>query len=251
MSGPLARARVTRPEDGALAFRLATAVDALTLHALATQVFLDTYATEGIRPSLAREVAQHFSSAAWLAQMARPEARIVVVEQAGHLVAFAQLSLGQDHPLVGDAAAAERDAELVRQAYLPFLRSCPLAVRMPGGVLACHSVPEGVDRTGFDISILDRTLSADDYQEHGPVFELVWGRDYRSENAAAFAKLARANVLVNGHEPCPDGFRVPNDRQIILDCCGERTSYLLLPVGEPLSHAQLVERIRPLPAAGC
>jgi GNAT superfamily N-acetyltransferase len=102
MNGP----PVTRPEE-AFAIRPATAADALTLHALATQVFLDTYATEGIRPALAREVAQHFSTSAWLAQMARPEARILVVEHADHLVAFAQVSLGERHPLVGDAAAAE------------------------------------------------------------------------------------------------------------------------------------------------
>lgn len=90
-----------------LAFRPAEAADALLLQALATQVFLDTYATEGIRPSLAREAEQQLSRPAWLAQLERPGVRIDLAEQAGHLVAFAQVHLGQGHPRVGDAAAAE------------------------------------------------------------------------------------------------------------------------------------------------
>ena len=32
--------------------------------------------------------------------------------------------------------------EKVRQSYFPFLRSCPLAVRLPGGVLVTHSIEE-------------------------------------------------------------------------------------------------------------
>src|SRR5262249_9222601 len=111
-------------------------------------------------------------------------------------------------------------AELIRQAYLPFLRSCPLAVRLPGGVFICHSLPEAVDRGGFDATIFERPLENADFQEHGPVFQLVWGRDYRSENADAFADLVQAKTIINGHEPCPEGFRVPNPHQIILDCCG-------------------------------
>ncbi len=102
MSAALADDRALDP-----GFRPAAAADAPVLCALATQVYLDTYATGGIRPAMAREVQQHFSTSAWLAQLARPEVRIEVVERAGHLVAFSQLLLGERHALVGDAAAAE------------------------------------------------------------------------------------------------------------------------------------------------
>ena len=139
-------------------------------------------------------------------------------------------------------AATER----VRTAYLEFLRSCPLAVRLSNRVWISHSAPEGVDRKGFDASIFTRELDATDLQEHGDVFDLVWGRDYRPENAAAFAKLVDADIMIHGHDPCPSGFRVPNERQIILDCCAEKATYLVVPVGEKPSHAQLVERIKPL-----
>lgn len=134
----------------------------------------------------------------------------------------------------------------VREAYLPFLRTCPLAVRLPGKVFVCHSLPEGVDAGKFDVTIFQRSLDALDLKEHGDVFDLVWGRDYRPENAQAFAKLVDATVLIHGHDPCPEGFRVPNSLQIILDCCAENASYVILPTHEPLDHPQIVERIRKL-----
>ncbi len=101
--------------------------------------------------------------------------------------------------------------EKVREAYLEFLRSCPLAVRLPGGVFVCHSAPENVDTMPFDVSIFDRPLDPLDWQEHGDMFRMLWGRDYRPENARLFAKAVDAKVLIHGHDPCPDGFRVPNE----------------------------------------
>ena len=44
------------PAAADIALRPATPADAPTLSALAIQVFLDTYAPEGIRPAVAREV---------------------------------------------------------------------------------------------------------------------------------------------------------------------------------------------------
>ena len=134
----------------------------------------------------------------------------------------------------------------VREAFLPFLRSCPLAVRLPHGIFICHTLPEEVDRRGFDLDVLERPLEPLDLKEHGEVFRLLWGRDYRAENASAFAKLVDANVLIHGHEPCGHGHATPNDIQIILDCCGPEASYLLLPIGKPLTHGEVVQRISSL-----
>ena len=39
--------------------------------------------------------------------------------------------------------------EKIREAYLPFLQSCPLAVRMPHGEFISHSIPENCDTQGF------------------------------------------------------------------------------------------------------
>jgi len=131
----------------------------------------------------------------------------------------------------------------VREAMVAFLKSCPLAVRLPGEVVVCHTLPEQVDRKGFDTSILEKQLEAIDYKEHGRVFEMVWGRDFRRENAVAFAQAISANVLIHGHEPCSNGFDVPNDVQVILDCTGDKATYLLLPTDRTFSHSEIVGRI--------
>jgi len=137
-------------------------------------------------------------------------------------------------------------SEQVRHSYLEFLASCPLAVRLASGVLICHSIPENVDRNGYDIDILERRLERRDFQPRGPVFRLVWGRDFREENALAFATLAETNLLVHGHEPCAEGFQVPNTRQLILDCCSEDACYAILPIHGQLTQQDLVARITKL-----
>ncbi len=139
-------------------------------------------------------------------------------------------------------AAAER----VRAAYVEFIRTCPLAVRMPTGVFISHSVPDRCDVKRFDPSIFGRPLGLSEYLERTSVFDLVWGRDYRQENAEVFARLVDAKVLINGHEPCPDGFSVPNRFQIVLDCCSEKACYVVLRPDQVLTQGEIVKRIRPL-----
>jgi diamine N-acetyltransferase len=93
-----------------VSYRPADLSDALCIGVLGTQVFLDTYAPEGMRPSLAREALENFSMPAIQAQMESPWAAFIIAERAGHLVGFAQLTHGARHPLV----RFERTAELNR-----------------------------------------------------------------------------------------------------------------------------------------
>ncbi len=135
------------------------------------------------------------------------------------------------------------ETDRVLSAYTRFISTCPLAVRLETGVFICHSAPENVDRDGFDVEIFDRPLKDEDFVPSGAVFELVWGRDFRQENADAFAALVGARILIHGHEPCLSGFRVPNDKQIILDCCGRRACYLILPLNQTHSQAEMIDLI--------
>ena len=137
-------------------------------------------------------------------------------------------------------------AEEVRLACREFLRSCPLAVRLASGVFISHSVPENVERDSFDVTVLERPWEDRDLAFGGDVFRLVWGRDYREENAAAFAKLVGAEVLIHGHEPCHEGYHAPNRRQVILDCCDQSACYLILPTGGRLSHHEILQRVHKL-----
>ncbi|MGQ9574840.1 MAG: metallophosphoesterase [Thermoguttaceae bacterium] len=135
-------------------------------------------------------------------------------------------------------------AEKVREAFIPFIQSCPLGVWLPGGILITHSIPEKVDSHRFDRTIFTRRLDPQDYSERTAVFDLVWGRDYREENAAAFARLMEVKVLINGHEPCPDGFATPNPYQLILDCSGEKAAYVVLTPDREWTQAEIVEKVR-------
>ncbi len=138
------------------------------------------------------------------------------------------------------------ESERVREALLGFLRTCPLAVRITGGVFVCHSIPEGLDERPFDQTIFSRPLDPLVFYERGDIFHLVWGRDHCPENARAFAELMGARVLIHGHEPCADGYAVPNPHQVILDCCGDRACYVVLPTDREWTQAEVVERIERL-----
>ena len=140
------------------------------------------------------------------------------------------------------------EADQVRDALVAFLSTCPLAVRMENGVFICHSIPQFVDERGFDAEIFSRALAPEDLQPEGAAFCLVWGRDFRPENAEAFARQIGADVLIHGHEPSAEGFSIPNDRQIILDCTGSRAAYVILPTDEKLRHSDVVRRIQALHA---
>ncbi|MGA2258678.1 MAG: hypothetical protein ABSG53_28765, partial [Thermoguttaceae bacterium] len=77
-------------------------------------------------------------------------------------------------------------------------------------------------------------------------FQMAWGRDYRPENARAFAELMEARVLIHGHEPCLEGFAVPNPHQVILDCCGDKACYVVLSTDREWTQTDVVERIQRL-----
>jgi hypothetical protein len=137
-------------------------------------------------------------------------------------------------------------ADKIRDAAFPFIQSSPLAVRLPGGVFVSHSIPQGTDTSPFDMGIFDRELETEDFYGRCPIFDLVWGRDYREENAEAFATQVKAEVLINGHEPCTEGYSTPNSRQVIVDCCNDKACYVILPTDRSWTQAEVVERISKL-----
>lgn len=137
-------------------------------------------------------------------------------------------------------------AEEVRGAYCEFLASCPLAVRLENGVFISHSAPADCSRQGFDPEIFERELEPADLNPEGDAFRLVWGRDFQADNAAYFAQLIDAKLLIHGHEPCSDGFHVPNPHQVILDCAGPRAAFVVLPVRQCISQEDVVQSIERL-----
>jgi ribosomal protein S18 acetylase RimI-like enzyme len=87
----------------------------VTIAALSVQVFLDTYATEGIRPDLAREAFSNYSAEAFAARLAEPARVFLLSEHATGLLGFVELLLSPlpapVQPIVG--------AEVVRLYVQP------------------------------------------------------------------------------------------------------------------------------------
>ena len=98
-------------------FRQALPADALCIGVLGMQVFLDTYATEGIRPSLAREVLDGLLPEVIEEVIDVPGSRFIVAETKGHMVAFAQLGLQANHELVPFSQAAELQRLYVQEPF--------------------------------------------------------------------------------------------------------------------------------------
>jgi GNAT superfamily N-acetyltransferase len=67
--------------------------DELCVSVLATQVFLDTYATNGINPDLAREALSVYCVDVFAARLREPTVEIVVAESSGHVVGFIDMAL--------------------------------------------------------------------------------------------------------------------------------------------------------------
>ena len=139
------------------------------------------------------------------------------------------------------ASDASGPSGLVEQGWRRVALRSDLAARVGQSVFVSHSCPERSDVDCFDAAVLARPYTQRDLCEGGAAFRLVWGRDFRAVNAGAFAKAVNARCLIHGHEPCPIGYRIPNDKQIILDCCGEQAYCALLPTDRDLTHAQAVQ----------
>lgn len=118
-TGPAAgtAAHPAAPAAPHVVVRDAAADDALGLSVLAMQVFLDTYATQGIRPTIARE-AMALSATSFLQFIEEPPARLQLAECDGHLIGFFQLRLATAHPLLADAGQAELQRLYVQRPFI-------------------------------------------------------------------------------------------------------------------------------------
>jgi hypothetical protein len=141
-------------------------------------------------------------------------------------------------------AYGEHSSE-VYAAYLELFASLPLALRTPNRVFISHSLPPPAGVAAFDASRLESAKFADaDLQAGGFVYGLVWGRDTSAGNVSAFLTKVDAGLLISGHIPCDQGFAVPNEQQLILDCLGSPAACCLFPASETIRQTDLLNRIR-------
>ena len=80
-----------------------------SISALAIQVFLDTYATEGVRPDLAREALREYAAEAFDARLREPQRRFLLAERGDALLGFAEIGLADQPAPDGGVHGAELD----------------------------------------------------------------------------------------------------------------------------------------------
>lgn len=133
----------------------------------------------------------------------------------------------------------------VYEAYLELFAALPLAVKTPNRVFLCHTIPDPPDLERFDPEIFAAdTWPAEAMKRGGSVYAITWGRTTDPENADRFAEVVDADWFVTGHQPCDDGFRQANHRQIIIDGTNPYPAGCLFPTREPVDIARLLEGIR-------
>lgn len=128
----------------------------------------------------------------------------------------------------------QENAKVIHDWMSEWFWSCPVAVRWKQNVFFSHSIPADCITFPYDFTFFNRVLDESDFDRTGAFYRLVWGRDYREENARAFAKGVGATFLLTGHDPCMEmGFKEPNPLQIILDCCDNTPAYIHLTADMP------------------
>ena len=142
-----------------------------------------------------------------------------------------------------DTAYGARGGE-VYAVYLELFAALPLIVRTPNRVFLCHTIPDGYELDGLDLNV----LTLDDWppeamKRHGTVYALTWGRDTTPETLDRFAGMVDADLFVTGHQPCDEGFRQANPRQIIIDGTDPYPAYCLFPAGSAVTVGSLLEGV--------
>ena len=145
----------------------------------------------------------------------------------------------------GDAAGR------VREAVRAFLRALPLAVRFEtdgdggaaGAVLCAHSLPapELMDR--FDMGVLARPLTDDDFlPRRGPAHLLTWGRGHTPADVERLASAWNVGLFVLGHEHVEHGAAAIGDRALVLNSDHDRGVYARIDLSRPASAVDLAAR---------
>jgi hypothetical protein len=133
-------------------------------------------------------------------------------------------------------------ADAIYRAYRDLFAALPLAVRTVNRVFLCHTIPDPLDLEQFDCSIFEAEhWSAPAMARHGAVYAITWGRNTDPENIDRFAELVDADWFITGHQPCDEGFRQANHRQIIIDGTDPYPAYCLFSTREAATVDSLLK----------
>ncbi len=125
------------------------------------------------------------------------------------------------------------DAGDVGEAIGRYIAAYPLALRsepapgVDGGVFCSHSLPAPLMMDRFDLNILDRELTPEDYEPRtGSAWRMVWGRGHEPEQLEILAANWDVKLFVIGHEKAETGVEIRGPRLIVLNTDHERATVL-------------------------
>jgi hypothetical protein len=145
----------------------------------------------------------------------------------------------------GITTAYQPHDDAVYIAYRELFASLPLAVRTSNRVFLCHTIPDPDDLDRIDLEILKaNTWPAAAMARRGTVYALTWGRNTEPETIDRFAGMVDADWFVTGHQPCDEGFRQANHRQIIIDGTDPYPCYCHFSAHEPINIDGLLAGVR-------
>lgn len=170
-------------------------------------------------------------------------------ELTGRVIAKNGMVLNEEFRRGIATAYAPRD-QAVYDTYRDLFAALPLAVRTPNRVFLCHTTPEPAQLDTLNLGL----LAADSWppealRRGGTIYAMTWGRNDEPETIDRFAEMVDADWFITGHQPCDEGFRQANHRQIIIDATAVDATYCLFPAREPVNIEQLLACVKVLPIA--
>jgi hypothetical protein len=139
-------------------------------------------------------------------------------------------------------------ADDVRAALRKFIRSYPLAVRAPKGILFIHSLPAERQLEKFDPSVLDRDPSDADLEAGGSGYMLCWGRYQSQDLCDKLAEKWGVNLFITGHQPAEMGYEMMTRSLMILASNHEHGMVLPIDLSKRYDMDKAVESLVPLAA---
>jgi hypothetical protein len=131
------------------------------------------------------------------------------------------------------------------QVYLELFAALPLAVRTPNRVFVCHTIPDGIYLDTLDLGLFQASSWPDEAMKRGgTIYALTWGRDTTAETVDRFASMVDADLFVTGHQPCDEGFRRANHRQIIIDGTDPFPAYCLFSARDQVTIDSLMKAVK-------
>jgi hypothetical protein len=136
-------------------------------------------------------------------------------------------------------------ADEIYEAYKQHFAAMPLAIRTENRVFVCHTLPDEDDLDRLDLSLLNAdTWPPESTQRRGTIYAMTWGRDTDPAVADRFAAMVDADYFICGHQPCDEGFRQANHREIIIDGTDPYPAYCLFPTTGPVTIDALLKAVQ-------